>query len=160
MMGIGMSISQIGVGYVIKFSGYTYPYLVAIGSSAIGVIRILPIPIIKAILSRMVLSDKQGALFANIYLLEAVCRLGGSTLFNNIYHHTRPIFKGMVFFVMACFPLCAGILLMCMTCKNTQSDKIEIKVEDPTVQNRKENCRCEENLKKAQKEDTNVIAKN
>jgi hypothetical protein len=31
-----------------------------------------------------------GALFANIYLLEAVCRLGGSTLFNNIYHKTRP----------------------------------------------------------------------
>ncbi|CAC5425596.1 unnamed protein product [Mytilus coruscus] len=129
-------------------------------ASAIGVIRILPIPIIKAILSRMVHSDKQGALFANIYLLEAVCRLGGSTLFNNIYHHTRPIFKGMVFFVMACFPLCAGILLMYMTCKNTQSDKIEIKVEDPTVQNRKENCGCEDNLKKAKKEDTIVIAEN
>ncbi|XP_063419634.1 lysosomal proton-coupled steroid conjugate and bile acid symporter SLC46A3-like [Mytilus trossulus] len=177
MMGIGMAISQIGVGYVIKFSGYTYPYLVSIGclclvliliiltledntTTAIGVIRILPIPIIKSILSRMVHSDKQGALFANIYLLEAVCRLGGSTLFNNIYHHTRPIFKGMVFFVMALFPLCAGILLMCMTCRNTQLDKIEIKVEEPTIQNRKENCDCEENLEKSQKEDTLVIAKN
>jgi hypothetical protein len=53
-----------------------------------------------------------GALFANIYLLEAVCRLGGSTLFNNIYHKTRPLFKGMVFFVMAGFPLFASLLLM------------------------------------------------
>jgi hypothetical protein len=53
-----------------------------------------------------------GALFANIYLLEAVCRLGGSTLFNNIYHKTRPLFRGMAFFVMAGFPLFASLLLM------------------------------------------------
>lgn len=53
-----------------------------------------------------------GALFANIYLVEAVCRLGGATVFNNIYHQTRPIYKGMVFFVMASFPLCAAILMM------------------------------------------------
>ncbi|XP_076080694.1 lysosomal proton-coupled steroid conjugate and bile acid symporter SLC46A3-like isoform X2 [Mytilus galloprovincialis] len=159
-------------GYVIAMFGYTstlasfvlFGFCTAdwmiYGATAIGVIRILPIPIIKSILSRMVHSDKQGALFANIYLLEAVCRLGGSTLFNNIYHHTRPIFKGMVFFVMALFPLCAGILLMCVTCRNTQTDKIEIKVEEPTVQNRKENCDCDENLEKSQKEDTLVIAKN
>jgi hypothetical protein len=38
-----------------------------------------------------------GALFANIYLLEAVCRLGGSTLFNNIYHKTRPLFGDFMF---------------------------------------------------------------
>jgi hypothetical protein len=53
-----------------------------------------------------------GALFSNIYLIEAICALGGSTLFNNIYQQTVTIYKGMVFFIMAAFSFSALMLMM------------------------------------------------
>lgn len=48
--------------------------MISISATAIGVIRILPIPIIKSILSRMVHSDKQGKHFSK-YFNEAYIQL-------------------------------------------------------------------------------------
>ncbi|XP_063427611.1 lysosomal proton-coupled steroid conjugate and bile acid symporter SLC46A3-like [Mytilus trossulus] len=107
-------------------------------ATAIGVIRILPNPLLKSFLSRMVLRDKQGTLFSNIYLIEATCRLGGVTVFNNIYHQTRPIFKGMVFIIMASFSTCAVVLFICTQRTRTQTEQQEIVVDEPTVQNQKD----------------------
>ncbi|CAG2234791.1 unnamed protein product [Mytilus edulis] len=70
-------------------------------SAGVGILKILPTPLIKAILSRAVHPDKQGALFSNIYLLDTVCTIFDPPLFNNIYHHTVTLHKGFVFFVMA-----------------------------------------------------------
>jgi hypothetical protein len=53
-----------------------------------------------------------GVLFSNVYLVEAVSKLGGSTLFNNIYEQTLTFYNGLVFFVMASFAFIAFIILV------------------------------------------------
>ncbi|CAG2234796.1 unnamed protein product [Mytilus edulis] len=201
MLGLGLCISEIGTGYLIKLLGFTYPYLISTGlniivfisfctfqeenieiekthtfsaktkevytfSTAIGVIRILPNPLLKSFLSRMVLPDKQGTiksifvssytvgtLFSNIYLIEATCRLGGVTVFNNIYHQTRPIFKGMVFIVMASFSMCAVVLFICTQRTRTQTEQQEIAVDEPTVQSQKDVNEAQNNEYKATQKD-------
>jgi hypothetical protein len=40
-----------------------------------------------------------GVLFSNISIITAFCAVAGSTVFNNIYYETRPIYKGLVFMV-------------------------------------------------------------
>jgi len=44
-----------------------------------------------------------GALFANIYIIEVICTLSGTTIFNNIYAQTQSVMTGMVFLVIAGF---------------------------------------------------------
>ncbi|XP_076080674.1 proton-coupled folate transporter-like [Mytilus galloprovincialis] len=122
-------------------------------ATAIGVIRILPNPLLKSFLSRMVIPDKQGTLFSNIYLIEATCRLGGVTVFNNIYHQTRPIFKGMVFIVMASFSMCAVVLFICTQRTRTQTEHQEIAVDEPTVQSQKDVNEAQNNECKATQKD-------
>ncbi|XP_052106203.1 proton-coupled folate transporter-like [Mytilus californianus] len=106
------------------------------GAAAAGILKILPIPLIKAILSRVVHPDKQGALFSNIYLIETVCQVCASTLFNNIYHLTVTFYKGFVFFVMAGFPLLALIMMrIFIKCAKVASkDQTEIVIERPNIQ--------------------------
>ncbi|CAC5425592.1 SLC46A1 [Mytilus coruscus] len=81
-------------------------------ATAVGILRFLPISMIKAVLSRLVSKDKQGVLFSNVYLMEAVCSLGAATLFNNIYDQTMSIYNGLVFFVMAGVSTVAILFLM------------------------------------------------
>ncbi|XP_071143644.1 proton-coupled folate transporter-like isoform X1 [Mytilus edulis] len=105
-------------------------------SAGVGILKILPTPLIKAILSRAVHQDKQGALFSNIYLLDTVCTIFGSTLFNNIYHHTVTLHKGFVFFVMAGFPFIALVMMIFVTCKTYSTrDPVELDIDNPQIQN-------------------------
>ncbi|OWF46084.1 Proton-coupled folate transporter [Mizuhopecten yessoensis] len=85
-------------------------------ATALGVMCIVPLPMIRGIFSKSVLPDKQGALFANIYIFEILCSLGGSTIFNNVYAETQSIMKGLVFLVMAGFYLLSVILLIICSC--------------------------------------------
>ncbi|VDI46967.1 Hypothetical predicted protein, partial [Mytilus galloprovincialis] len=101
LLGFGIFFSYISTGYLIDFA-----------AAAAGILKMLPIPLIKAILSRVVHPDKQGALFSNVYLIETVCQVCASTLFNNIYHQTVTFYKGFVFFVTAGFPLLALIMMV------------------------------------------------
>ncbi|VDI66379.1 MFS transporter, PCFT/HCP family, solute carrier family 46 (folate transporter), member 1/3 [Mytilus galloprovincialis] len=106
------------------------------GAAAAGILQILPIPVIKAMLSRVVHPNKQGALFSNVYLIETVCQICAATLFNNIYHQTVTLYKGFVFFVMSGFPLLALIMMMIFVkCAKTPSkDQTEIVIERPDIQ--------------------------
>ncbi|XP_052106215.1 proton-coupled folate transporter-like [Mytilus californianus] len=107
-------------------------------ATAIGILRFLPISMIKAVLSRLVSKDKQGVLFSNVYLMEAVCSLGAATLFNNIYDQTMSIYNGLVFFVMAGVSTVAVLFLIYISCTNTQHIRDEIIIEKPTdnIENR------------------------
>lgn len=53
-----------------------------------------------------------GVLFSSIYVITALFAVVGSTVFNNIYYETRPIYKGLVFMVMAGSQLIGTILMM------------------------------------------------
>lgn len=74
--------------------------------------------------SRMVDSDKQGALFSNIVILQIVCRLSGNSAFNNIYAHTQNIMPGISFFVMAGFYLVAAALLIPAFISNQKNQNV------------------------------------
>lgn len=52
-----------------------------------------------------------GVLYSAIHVMEAIGRIGGATLFNNIYHQTLSIYHGLVFFIMAGFVFIAFILM-------------------------------------------------
>ncbi|CAG2234794.1 SLC46A1 [Mytilus edulis] len=122
-----------GVACFVLFGFSTDDSMIYIGT-AVGLLRFLPISMIKAVLSRLVSKDKQGVLFSNVYLLEAVCSLGAATLFNNIYDQTLSIYNGLVFFVMAGVSTVAVLLLIFTSCTNTQHIRDEIIIEKPTIQ--------------------------
>ncbi|XP_062595642.1 proton-coupled folate transporter-like [Saccostrea cucullata] len=77
-----------------------------------GVIALNSLPVIKGIMSRLVNEKEQGALFANVYLLETLCRLFGSTVFFNIYAETQYFMRGFVYFVYAGFIAMGGISMI------------------------------------------------
>lgn len=77
-----------------------------------GVISLNPLPVIKGIMSRLVNENRQGALFANVYFLEAVCRLAGSSVFFNIYADTQYLMRGFVYLVYSGFFAVGAILMI------------------------------------------------
>ncbi|XP_069142662.1 proton-coupled folate transporter-like [Argopecten irradians] len=96
----------------------------------LGIFCIIPVPLIRGIFSKTVLPDKQGALFANLYIFEILCSLGGSTLYNNIYAETQGGMEGTVFLVMAGAYFISGILLIVCICTTTSR---ETTVDDVSV---------------------------
>ncbi|CAH1788132.1 unnamed protein product, partial [Owenia fusiformis] len=74
----------------------------------LGMFASMFLPLIRAIMSKTVMDDEQGALFAGIGCVETACVLGGSSFFNMIYAVTVHWFGGFVFLVMG------GISLLSM----------------------------------------------
>ncbi|KAJ8301429.1 hypothetical protein KUTeg_020416 [Tegillarca granosa] len=70
-------------------------------ASATGVMSVSPIPISKAVLSRMVHENKQespiftepGALFANLYVVDGICKLSSSSIFSSFYAETQDFMR-------------------------------------------------------------------
>ncbi|KAK3100120.1 hypothetical protein FSP39_015051 [Pinctada imbricata] len=101
-------------------SGVTYLIVLAFSfagwmiflASGLGILAIVPLSIMRSILSKMVSADYQGALFALVYFLEASCSIAGNTLFLTIYGQTQSIMHGFAFIVMAGFYLVAATLMM------------------------------------------------
>ncbi|XP_046575201.1 proton-coupled folate transporter-like [Haliotis rubra] len=78
--------------------------VVGLASSAIS-------PALRAILSRMVPADEQGAIFTSMSVVEAVCDAVGSTSLNVVYEATLSVMRGAVFLIMAATKIVAIILL-------------------------------------------------
>ncbi|XP_067681872.1 lysosomal proton-coupled steroid conjugate and bile acid symporter SLC46A3-like [Haliotis asinina] len=78
--------------------------VVALASAAIS-------PALRAILSRMVPADEQGAIFTSMSVAEAVCDAVGSTTLNVVYGATLSVMRGAVFLIMAGTKIVAIILL-------------------------------------------------
>ncbi|VDI66376.1 MFS transporter, PCFT/HCP family, solute carrier family 46 (folate transporter), member 1/3 [Mytilus galloprovincialis] len=104
------------------------------GAIGTGVIRVLPVSLIRALLSEMVHKDKQGVLYSSIHVMETLLRIGGATLFNNIYHHTLSLYNGFVFFTMAGFVFAAFLLMMYTVCLKTTKKTNELIIEKPAIQ--------------------------
>lgn len=86
-----------------KTSFFVVPFVACLGG--------IPTPIIRAMMSKMVDPDEQGALFAAVATLETICTLFGAAIFNSIY----PLFlrvglNGFCFLVMAFLMIAALIL--------------------------------------------------
>ncbi|CAL1546875.1 unnamed protein product [Lymnaea stagnalis] len=79
----------------------------------IGMFENLLLPIIRAILSRMVPSDKRGSLFASVAVIEvATLAVAGAGL-DALYSLTVDIWHGLTYFVIAiCLVLAATVMLL------------------------------------------------
>ncbi|EDO32892.1 predicted protein, partial [Nematostella vectensis] len=76
------------------FVGKSLPFVACLGG--------VPTPTIRAMMSKMVDADGQGALFAAVASLETLCTLLGALVFNSIYPYSIRIgLKGLSFMVMA-----------------------------------------------------------
>ncbi|XP_033744450.1 proton-coupled folate transporter-like [Pecten maximus] len=118
-------------------------------ATGLGIMCIVPLPLIRGIFSKTVLSDKQGALFANIYIFEVLCSLGGSTIYNNVYAETQTTMKGVTFLVMAGVYLLSGILLiicLCLTSSWETSNLYTTVDNEPSVNCRRSDTPCVDNV--------------
>ncbi|XP_060075712.1 proton-coupled folate transporter-like [Ylistrum balloti] len=154
-------ISGIASMGVMAFASKEWMLYLAVG---LGIMCLLPLPLIRGIFSKTVLPDKQGALFANIYILEILCGLGGSTIFNNIYAETQNTMKGMAFLVMAGFYFLSGVLLIICLCMTTAQETSTLCIQgniEPSVNPRSNTPRQDNmDLKRSKASDitSNILA--
>ncbi|XP_060075711.1 proton-coupled folate transporter-like [Ylistrum balloti] len=154
-------ISAIASMIAMSFATRDWMLYIAIG---LGTMCVVPAPLIRGIFSKTVLPDKQGALFANIYIFEILCGLGGSTIFNNIYAETQTTMKGMAFLVMAGFYLISGILLTICMCLTSVWGTYNLFIQggsEPSVNSRRSDTLSLDNVNLQQREshDTTIKVK-
>lgn len=80
--------------------------------SAVGVLGMCAIPMIRAILSKMTPAHKQGTMYAGIAIVETICGCVGAVTGSSIYAATVDVYRGIVFYVFAVFLLLASVLLI------------------------------------------------
>lgn len=113
-------IGEMGVATIGCLSGIVYFICLAFCRSTLGMFLVVfagvgsfaPVPMIRALKSKITSADQQGALFAGTMAVETFCSLLGSTVFNPIYSATVNEFSGAVFLVMAGFDFCGLILVI------------------------------------------------
>ncbi|XP_068174421.1 proton-coupled folate transporter-like [Antennarius striatus] len=89
----GMVVFSVADTTLLMFAGYGLSFL-----------SMVPAPVIRSKLSKLVDPSKQGALFASVSCVESVSVLVGNSLFNSLYPATQYFMKGFVF-IFAAFVL-------------------------------------------------------
>jgi MFS family permease len=103
----------------------------------VGAMRGCVVPIIRSMLSKSTPVDMQGVLFSGVSVVEAVCTLLASVIYNSLYPATRSVSPGLVFFLMAgalLVPLSLTLILELNrrgVCRSTGSGRSE--EEDPLL---------------------------
>ncbi|XP_046575205.1 solute carrier family 46 member 3-like [Haliotis rubra] len=69
-------------------------------------------PVVRSTMSKMAPANKQGSLFASLAVVETMCSLVGTSVFNGIYQATVVVWRGMVFIVLGGTYIVAAILLV------------------------------------------------
>ncbi|CAH1792034.1 unnamed protein product [Owenia fusiformis] len=86
------------IGYLLITAFATNNIVLFIGP-AVGVFASLIIPMVRSIMSKLILPKMQGSLFASIACMETLSVLVGSSIFNPIYQHTLNFMRGFVFII-------------------------------------------------------------
>ncbi|CAL1546876.1 unnamed protein product [Lymnaea stagnalis] len=95
--------------FVLAFASYDWMIYVAY---TIGLFELLLLPIIRAILSRIVSSEQRGSLFASIAVIEvATLAVAGAGL-DALYSFTVDIWHGLTYFVIAICLVLAGTVMV------------------------------------------------
>ncbi|XP_062983071.1 lysosomal proton-coupled steroid conjugate and bile acid symporter SLC46A3 [Elgaria multicarinata webbii] len=100
----------------------------------------IPIPVLRSMLSKVVLPEEQGAMFACIACLEVVTGTIAITVFNSVYAATVAWFPGFTFLLTAglcVVPLGLLSLLICVT--RSKEDFVLLVNEDNSLQENAEN---------------------
>ncbi|GFS00033.1 proton-coupled folate transporter-like [Elysia marginata] len=70
------------------------------------------VPIVRSMLSLLVASDQQGAVFSSIAVVETLCLLCSGTAYNQLYGATVSTMPGAVYLLMSSCAAVAGILFL------------------------------------------------
>lgn len=84
----------------------------------------IPVPLIKGLMSRITPAEKQGALFAGIGAVAASCNVLGAVFANGIYTATVSIYRGFVYLMMAACCVLAMVFLLVLKHGIKQTDVI------------------------------------
>ncbi|XP_031551724.1 proton-coupled folate transporter-like [Actinia tenebrosa] len=111
-----LSISRIGIvssiGGLVTF-GLSKTTFLVFTAPVVGLFGGCVVPIFRAMMSRIVSKDEQGALFSAVASFETLCNFIGAFIFNSLYPASLKFdFPGFVFFVGAIICL----LPFCFTC--------------------------------------------
>ncbi|GCB72936.1 hypothetical protein scyTo_0006544 [Scyliorhinus torazame] len=82
----------------------------------VSLLAVMPFPVLRSMMSKLVSSKDQGVLFACVACLENVGGTLSSTIFNNVYAATVEGFAGFSFLLAACLsliPVCILCFLLC-----------------------------------------------
>ncbi|ODM92375.1 Proton-coupled folate transporter [Orchesella cincta] len=101
-------ISRMAALVIYGLSVNTY---MAFSVPLVAVFSVFTIPATRSLLSKLVNQDEQGKMFAFVAMMEDLCTLSASLIFNSIYPLTRPIMQGLIF-LLAAATLFIPIILM------------------------------------------------
>ncbi|XP_067681483.1 lysosomal proton-coupled steroid conjugate and bile acid symporter SLC46A3-like [Haliotis asinina] len=88
---------------------YSVPLVASISSVAV--------PVIRSVLSGMVESHEQGAIFSSMATVDTICAFMGSTVLASLYRATVGTMRGMAFLVLAAIAFIAALLTMLVIVK-------------------------------------------
>jgi len=91
--------------------GLSYNSYMSFAVPVVAIFSFFTIPAARALLSKLVSPSEQGKMFAFVAIMEDLCTLFASILFNSLYPLTRPIFHGFIF-VLAAALLIIPIIIM------------------------------------------------
>lgn len=99
----------------------------------VGIGGVLPLPVMRGIMSRMTPSDKQGSLQSSIGSVSSLCNVLGTLSANGIYSGTVSQYRGIVYFVMAVYYTVSTMLILILkfkpTCLRTDNYVLEQHIE-------------------------------
>ncbi|XP_012935730.1 proton-coupled folate transporter [Aplysia californica] len=90
----------------------------------------MTIPLIRSTMSLLAGEDRHGAMFSSIAVVETVCNMAASSVFNNIYAATVATWAGTVYVVMASFSFFTFLLFILFFSVREPETK-EVVVVDP-----------------------------
>ncbi|XP_046342868.2 solute carrier family 46 member 3-like isoform X2 [Haliotis rufescens] len=91
-------------------------------------------PTVRAIMSRMSPKDRQGSLFTSLMLVQAVCTLLGTPVFNSLYQATVEVMRGSVYLVMAGLQLLSVTVFIVFACRSRGAEHGIYNEEEVTIQ--------------------------
>ncbi|XP_025104433.1 proton-coupled folate transporter-like [Pomacea canaliculata] len=102
-------------------------YLVPI----LGIAFMCSYPIIKLLMSNLAPSNKQGAVFSSMAVMDTICHLTSSTMYNAIYTRTLKTFSGAVFLLVGGFCIISMLLLLLFRFLSNKLPSDDPPAEDP-----------------------------
>ncbi|KAH9519013.1 hypothetical protein Btru_008912 [Bulinus truncatus] len=105
-------LSATGSRFFLAFAEYEWMIYTAY---TIGMFELLLLPIIRAILSRMVPSTTRGSLFASVAVIEVATLAVAGAGFDALYSFTVSFWHGLTYFVIACCVMVAAVFMIVFT---------------------------------------------
>ncbi|XP_046575204.1 proton-coupled folate transporter-like [Haliotis rubra] len=129
VMGILGSLSNAGGEMLFAFA--STEWMLYLGFPGVAIIGFLPTPMARSVLSKQVPSNRQGAIFASLAVVQALCSVAAAVVYNNIYQMTVIYWRGAVYVSYAVTNGITAIIFIVMAIlirKQRESKTVQIHV--------------------------------